>query len=521
MTQFTASLLVATCLATPVLAQASVLWSSTVTGLGFTRAFDAGRDVNADGVPDVVFKVSVPTDVVHAVSGLDGSLLLAIPTPVGGAAVTDVAMLSDIDGDGRAEIAISRAFFRDGSNVQLGRVEMYSGATGTLLHSVEGIHPGGSKGNAIFNGGDISGDGRDDLVVWQQRNSNSSVIETALLSGADLSQINLVTNGAFASFRVVPAGDPSGDGRPDLLQLGVVPGAKLIDGQSITEIGSYSSPGLIDFTTPLGDVDGDGRDDHGALAIIDPFQYTLRALVFSSATHTVLHTGPDIRYSTSFVEIGAIGDVTGDCISEYAIFGPTFPSTIGLTVYSGTDSSVVANLVTGAWSNSRYRVKSIGDVDGDGFAEVCIAHGTLIAVIDLGLSGALPSLRSIGSACAGSAGNLALSSATGCPRVGAPMSLMVRNALPTAPLVQNLGMPTNQPLDAAGMPGCTLLATGDGFHVFGTADANGTASTPGFTVPNDIALVGLQLVSQAICVDAAANAAGLTTSRGVLITIGS
>ncbi|MGE3880543.1 MAG: hypothetical protein AB7I19_15900, partial [Planctomycetota bacterium] len=384
-----------------------------------------------------------------------------------------------------------------------------------------GTNAGGSFGDSIFNGGDFDGDGLDDLVVWQKRSTQGSIIETSILSGADLSLIRLLPTDGFSPNRVVPTGDATGDGRADLLRPGVFPGAALLDGQSAAQFGTYTSPGLVEFTSPLGDVDGDGRADHVLMELIDPISSIMRASVFSSATGTSLHLGPNIRYVTGFIELGAIGDVTGDCISDYAIYGPTFGSTTGIKVHSGATGALVAAHVIGTANIMRYRVKRLGDVDGDGFPEVCIADNGLIAVIDLGLTGSLPSLRTVGSACPGSAGNLALSSASGCPRVGTTMALIVRNALPNAPLVQNLGTLTSQPLDGVGMPGCFLLASGDGIAVFGAADANGTASTTSFAIPNDVALVGLELASQAICVDATANAAGLTTSRGMLIRVGS
>ena len=68
--------------------------------------------------------------------------------------------------------------------------------------------------------------------------------------------------------------------------------------------------------------------------------------------------------------------------------------------------------------------------------------------------------------------------------------------------------------------GCTAVASGDGFNLFGAASATGEFSTPNFTVPNDVSLLGAELAAQAIAVDAAANAAGLVASRGLLVRIG-
>ncbi len=81
-------------------------------------------------------------------------------------------------------------------------------------------------------------------------------------------------------------------------------------------------------------------------------------------------------------------------------------------------------------------------------------------------------------------------------------------------------MPISVPLDAAGLPGCTAVASGDGFNLFGAASAAGKFSTPNFTVPNDVSLLGVELAAQAIAVDAGANAAGLVASRGLLVLWG-
>ena len=76
-------------------------------------------------------------------SGADGLLLHEIHGPSGAATGFfghTVAGISDLDGDGRGELAIGAIGEDDAGHLDAGRVYVFSGATGTLLYGLSSPH---------------------------------------------------------------------------------------------------------------------------------------------------------------------------------------------------------------------------------------------------------------------------------------------------------------------------------------------------------------------------------------------
>lgn len=124
----------------------------------------------------------------------------------------------------------------------------------------------------------------------------------------------------------------------------------------------------------------------------------------------------------------------------------------------------------------------------------------------------------IGTGCAGTAGVPQLLSPI-LPQIGISSTLQLANLpLNVGVFVLSLA-PMNPPLDLTflGAPTCTLYQQLD---VLATAFGTGGTATYSLAIPNSPALVGTQLFSQGVSLDPAANALGLTTSNGLVATIG-
>src|SRR5690606_15555069 len=103
--------------------------------------------------------------VVRAWSGRDGALIWARSGPTAGARLGfAVAGVGDVDGDGRDDFAAG-AFGEGPNGAQSGRVYVWSGASGALLHTFAGAAAGDQLGWAVAGLGDVDGDGRADILV--------------------------------------------------------------------------------------------------------------------------------------------------------------------------------------------------------------------------------------------------------------------------------------------------------------------------------------------------------------------
>jgi len=133
--------------------------------------------------------------------------------------------------------------------------------------------------------------------------------------------------------------------------------------------------------------------------------------------------------------------------------------------------------------------------------------------------------RTFGAGCAGSNGVPVLASSD-VPRLGRTITLVMRNLAPSASIALLVAGLSNQtgglgPLPASlaglGMPGCSAFVAND--LVLLVAATAGTASLP-WQMPNNAALVGIQLFQQGLSLDGGANAAGITVTNAVANVLG-
>ncbi len=192
--------------ASGALANRFVLDNGAYAG-NFSWAVPVG-DWSGDGITDLAI-ADDPDDL--RVVAFDGAELARIPLlPQVKAWAGGELFAGDVDGDGVADFGFSDLSVFELDN----RTYVQSGATGNLLLDVEG--------SACRIGGDVDGDGRNDLVTWSDWG-----VEVRSITGALLRRVEPTTFG-YPWFPVT------------------------------STVGADTAPL---FATTIGDLDGDGRDD--------------------------------------------------------------------------------------------------------------------------------------------------------------------------------------------------------------------------------------------------------------------
>ncbi len=241
--------------------------------------WDAGADVDLDGVDDLA--IGFPEDVgrhgnVHVVSGASGTILRVLHgTRANDRFGSALAFIGDVDGDGRAELAIGACGVEPaiprrmsarwetprsaGSN---GSVVLHSGADGRELWRIDGAS-GAGFGAFVGAVGDLDADGRRDLAIRSRAGSNAPLVLVSAARGVEIAKWSM------RSGRVIGAGDLDGDRVPDLLHefaydeggFGYV---RVHSGSNGALVRELPGPDIFPDWRSLadvGDVDGDGVDD--------------------------------------------------------------------------------------------------------------------------------------------------------------------------------------------------------------------------------------------------------------------
>ena len=294
--------------------------------LGYAIA-DAG-DVNGDGVSDIIAGAPLfGKGRAQVFSGADGSVIWTIDGEVSGDTFgSAVCSAGDIDGDGHSDFAVGAPAHASST----GRVYIYSGATGLLIRSYDGTS-GSRFGVGIALAGDINHDGKPDIIVGAPHGGTSPFGRAYVYSGADGSLLlppltpDTATTSAFGVFFVAGVGDVNADGTPDLY------------------VGDYN-----DSTNGAG---------------------SGKAYVFSGADGSLLYTfiGPA---GAGLGPGRGAGDINRDGHADLIIGSYTSsaggPTAGKIEVYSGADGSVLRTIThTIAGSQLGFDAVGLGDVNGD------------------------------------------------------------------------------------------------------------------------------------------------------------
>lgn len=194
-------------------------------------------DTDGDGISDYAVGASHENigqkgaGRVYLYSGATGALLLELASPnrnrSGGFGYA-IAGLNDIDGDGRGDIAVGAPFETPGvEQTHAGRVYIFSGATGRVLHTL--VSPNAERygrfGISIARLLDVDDDGQDDLLVgayWENPNDDFFSAGRCYVYNAatgelqyELASPNEENDGDTFGWSVAGLEDINGDGHGD------------------------------------------------------------------------------------------------------------------------------------------------------------------------------------------------------------------------------------------------------------------------------------------------------------------
>lgn len=250
----------------------SLVYTFTPIGTfsNFAGVFVANAgDVTADGKNDILVGSHYPPNV-RLYNGATGTFIRTM----NGATATS---LGDITGDNVPDIATG--YHGAGGT---GNVWVYSGSNGQLLTTLSDNILNSYFGNCVKNGGDINGDGVNEIVVCADGDGNGSpsaplLYKAYVFSGTTFSQIALLNGFAlydgFAN--TLTKGDFNRDGYSDLLvgapgaSVGTCTGrAELFKGPLLNNIYSWTcNPSLTPnglfgyYDVFAGDINNDGFDE--------------------------------------------------------------------------------------------------------------------------------------------------------------------------------------------------------------------------------------------------------------------
>jgi len=379
-------------------ASGTELFNITASQLGsdlLGYVFGGAGDIDGDGVPELLISSeNYPyfEGTVSAVSGVDGSVLLSV---YGGSDHDElgaaVAGIDDVDGDGTPDFlagALELRYPRSGK----GYVRCFSGRTGAGLYLKSGRLHDDQFGRSITVLSDHDGDGLRDFAA-------TAISEIRVCSGKNGATIASIRPSAKmdSMLGVAEVDDLDGDGEPEIA------------------VGEFD----------LANLDGQVR------VISIPTQAELR-----------LHKGENIGARFGW-GIATISDANGDGVRDYLIsapFGGTARNSASL--YSGRTGELLYRFADpDADYSMGNSIADLGDIDGDGRADVVIASPLHL---EAGVRGA---------ALLYSGNDLWLDSEPKFPLAGDAESLIVHGAPSANPVALFL-------TDVDGTPMIQLLALG-------------------------------------------------------------
>jgi hypothetical protein len=306
---------------------------------------------------------------------------------------TAIAPIDDLDGDGVDDLILGGEF-GDGLQPDAGRVLVLSGKTGATLLALLGQKTGDRFGHSVSSCADLSGDGKDDILVGAPgfddpftgtSNAGRFTIFSGA-SGAALGGLTGWTAGDQFGWVVRRVGDLDGDqvddfaiGSPYVDDAGIVNRGHVIalSGAGFSFLFQSFGPNAGDLygysLDGAGDSNGDGFGDvligapgHGGGASADGAAYLRSGAPGGSNLHTFLGSlGGELGFS-----VAGLQDVDGDGVMDFALGRPGF-SVFGtnagqVRVFSGASKSWLRDFNGAVGDRLGFTLASAGDFDSDG-----------------------------------------------------------------------------------------------------------------------------------------------------------
>ncbi len=230
----------------------------TLTGATNGEAFGLGAcnagDLNGDGKDDVLI-ASAGINVLSAYSAVDGALIWSQPMSGVGKAL---ARLGDVNGDGVTDVIAGAPYQAPGGVSYAGSAYLVSGADGTVILQIDGIRSGEQLGFDVDNAGDHDGDLIDDFMVGKLAASASlDYGEVEIYSSADGGLIHTITgshNWDQMGHSVSLIGDLTGDGRREILvsAIGMENAGSVVGSIQLWDFSTFLTYDSIGFSAGAG-----------------------------------------------------------------------------------------------------------------------------------------------------------------------------------------------------------------------------------------------------------------------------
>ena len=306
-------------------------------GFGITGA----RDVNRDGVSDYAISGPGTFGSTHPgrlliISGRDHSILHDVAGQPGSFFGYDINVAGDVNGDRHGDVLVGSLL---GGPQASGRVDVISGADGSVIWGRDGSAAGVRMGSGVSAVGDLDGDGIPEQAVGAFADGSAGTGLAYVLAG-DTGEIIFtltpeISAGTFGWFFVHAAGDVDHDAIPDIYvgdfgdaALGPWSGRGYVfsgaTGEIIWSFESENSGDGLGMGRGAGDVDGDQCDDVllGAYTNSDGAPLAGKVYVASGQDARILRTftGTTAGALLGF-DVVTLGDVNRDSYTDYLITG--------------------------------------------------------------------------------------------------------------------------------------------------------------------------------------------------------
>jgi hypothetical protein len=341
------------------------------------------RDWDGDGVQDFIVGVyagdspdglggeTIASGAVQIISGVDGSLLTELSEAD---SLEDlgrsVSGAGDVNGDGYVDFIVGSPGATASGGTDAGKAYLIFGgptvptdigldtASPTQVHVIDGIIANGHLGRNVQGLGDFNNDGYEDFAISEA--DNSGIGRVHVVFGGMSPTITLGTT----TFTISGVDMGAGGEEIPLLAMGD------INGDGIADLGVGS--GLYGST--------------GALHLFFGGAHTAGTYAIGTDDATIITGAANVQ----IVGGGAVGDFNGDGIDDfgvammnttsdvidmYVVYGGSLASTMDQTYLSAAANAfhISYNAPAGtSISDVNVTMSAIGDVNGDGFADVGI-----------------------------------------------------------------------------------------------------------------------------------------------------
>lgn len=363
----------------------------------FGSAVSCAGDVDGDGINDFIVGSPLDdsngesSGSARVFSGADGHTFFTVYGAARGYKLGNaVGGAGDVNGDGFDDVIVGSRH-EENSHQGLEAVFVYSGVDGSILHSYLESAVGDLLGSSVNGVGDINNDGFDDFLIGKANglgsSNNSGIVQVfSGQTGAVLMTLNGVQPYEQFGFAAACAGDVNGDGVTDII-VGSIGHAnyrgkvEVFSGASGARLHSYSGNFANDIfgysVGGVGDVDRDGFDDFivGAPSAANGTVFAGTAKVYSGFDGSVLfvkHGGQGDGLGSS---VGSAGDYNGDGFPDFMAGSPGddggVPGGGSVKVYSGRNGNLL-DVFYGATNYERlgHSSANLNDISGDGFSDL-------------------------------------------------------------------------------------------------------------------------------------------------------